>query len=468
MSRSKRRSQFAIATICAFSLITAACGGDDEDTATTEAATATTEAEDTATTVAEDTATTVADDTATTEAAETATTEAAETATTEAAGEATGTPIKIGLVYSGTGRTALTYGMTDGVANAWAEWVNTEMGGVNGHPVEIVAADGQSTGEGAVAAANELISAGVVGIVIQDSTAENAIAETITAAGIPMIGGTANGRPSDTGDAHWPNTYFPTATSNPASAASTMMATAAAGLTKFSAAVCAEVPACAEAGKLYEPVAPTLGIEYVGLVTVGAADPSYTAPCLELVSKGADVINLGLAPQTGIAVIEECQLQGYEGAFAAGNNSITAPDFEAVEGLRLIGGLNGFPWWADAPVVETFRTVNEQYGDGDDVRNSSATTTWSALELFRKSVGESGPAADAEVTSADVISVYQSISGETLDGLLPTPITFTADGFQPVVSCFWLFDMKDAKFATITLGDSGNGAEGDLQSTCFG
>jgi branched-chain amino acid transport system substrate-binding protein len=468
MSRSKRRSQFAIATICAFSLIAAACGDDDDEaTTTTEAAgTATTEAE------AEDTATTEAEaeDTATTEAEadDTATTEAEATDSTEPAGEATGTPIKIGLVYSETGRTASTYGMTDGVANAWAEWVNTEMGGVNGHPVEIVAADGQSTGEGAVSAANELLSAGVVGIIIQDSTAENAIAETITAAGIPMIGGTANNRPSDTGDAHWPNTYFNTATSNPASAASTMFATTAAGFTKFAAAVCAEVPACAEAGGLYEAVGPGLGIEYVGLVTVGAADPSYTAPCLELVSKGSEVINLGLAPQTAIAVIEECQLQGYEGAFAAGNNSITAPDFEVIEGLRLVGGLNGFPWWADAPPAQLYRDINEQYGDGDDVRNSSATTTWSALELFRKAMGENGPAADAEVTAADVISVYQGISGETLDGLLPSPITYTAEGFQPVIPCFWLFDMQDGEFASINLGDSGNGVEGDLQSTCFG
>ena len=43
-----------------------------------------------------------------------------------------------------------------------------------------------------------------------------------------------------------------------------------------------------------------------------------------------------------------------------------------------------------------------------------------------------------------------------------------ADGFQPVVSCFWLFDMQDGVFSSITLGDSGNGVEGDLQSTCFG
>src|SRR5690606_36054123 len=164
---------------------------------------------------------------------------------------------------------------------------------------------------------------------------------TVTAAGIPMIGGTANNRPIDGGENSWPNTYFVTSPSNPVTAASTMMATAAAGLSSFSAAVCAEVPACAEAGGLYGAVGPAIGVEYLGLVTVGAADPSYTAPCLELVNLGADVINLGLATPAALAVISECQLQGFAGSFSAANNSITAPDFETLD-IRLIGGINGF------------------------------------------------------------------------------------------------------------------------------
>ena len=49
---------------------------------------------------------------------------------------------------------------------------------------------------------------------------------------------------------------------------------------------------------------------------------------------------------------------------------------------------------------------NEQYGDGDDVRNSSSTTTWTAVELFRKSITAYGPAADADVTPADVVAAY--------------------------------------------------------------
>lgn len=60
------------------------------------------------------------------------------------------------------------------------------------------------------------------------------------------------------------------------------------------------------------------------------------------------------------------------------------------------------------------------------------------------------------------------VGAETLDGLLPKPVTYVAEGFQPVLNCFWMFDMQDATFTSVALGDSGNGAEGDLASTCFG
>jgi branched-chain amino acid transport system substrate-binding protein len=393
--------------------------------------------------------------------------DAASDPTTDEADQPTGAPIALGVVYAETGRSASTYGIVDSVGTAWQDWVNSEMGGVGGHPVEVKFYDGASTGEGALAAANEAIADGVVGIIVQDSTAENAIAEAITTAGIPMIGGTSNGRPQDSGDAHWPNTYFTTAPSNPSAAVSSLLATKSAELGSFAAAVCSEVPACAEAGRLYTAVSPNLGVDYVGLVTVGAADPSYTAPCLELIGKDADVINLGLAPQTAVSLISECSLQGYDGAFGAIMNTVTAADFEDL-GVRMIGGINGFPWWADAEPVQNFLDAFDTYGDGADVRNPSATTTWSALELFRAAMEDFGPAADADVTSASVIEAYHQIDGETLDGLLPKPISYVEEGYQPLVDCFWLFDMNDeGEFSTISAGESGNGASGDLQTSCF-
>src|SRR5699024_9566123 len=121
-----------------------------------------------------------------------------------------------------------------------------------------------------------------------------------------------------------------------------------------------EVPSCADAGQLFDSLSPDFGLEYVGLVTVGASDPSYTAPCLELVNSGTEVINLGVEGATALSVIEECQLQGYEGMYSGATTTVSAADFEGVEGLRLIGSLNGFPWWADAPPAQQFRDAVDE------------------------------------------------------------------------------------------------------------
>src|SRR5690606_4032935 len=150
---------------------------------------------------------------------------------------------------------------------------------------------------------------------------------------------------------------------------------------------------CADAGQLYAALAPAFDVEYVGLVTVGAADPSYTAPCLELIGNGADNINLGVTSATGLSILEECELPGYEGTFSGATTTISAKDFEGVDGLHLVGMVNGFPWWSDDAPVQQFRDVVEEYGDGDDVRSPAGTSTWATLELFRKAMGERGPAA---------------------------------------------------------------------------
>lgn len=379
--------------------------------------------------------------------------------------EATGTTVKIGVLHGETGRTAGTYNTVDDVARAWADWVNSEMGGVGGHVVEIVPADTEGTGEAAAAAARELIAEDVVGVIIEDVNAEPATVDLLADAGIPYIGGTANSRPLELrGDEPWPNTHFVTAPSPPGVAAAALLAAESTEHKVLAAAVCAEVPACAEVRQLLSIVAEDLPVEFAGVVTVGAADPSYTAQCLELIDQGADVVSLGLTSDAALRLIEECDLQGYEGSWSASVNTVVASDFEEVEGLRLIGGINGFPWWADAEPVQTYRDITE--GAGIDARNPSATTTWSALELFRKAMEDSGPPADAEVTTADVVAAYHQVEGETLDGLLPKPLTFVEEGPQPYINCLWLFSMEDGEFSTVTSGESGNGASGDLQTSC--
>jgi branched-chain amino acid transport system substrate-binding protein len=378
----------------------------------------------------------------------------------------TGTKITLGLATALTGRTAAAYLSSQDVANAWVEMVNKEKGGVNGHPVEIAVGDNKGNGEGAAAAVREVVEEkGAIAVVVQDSTTENVAAQYLPTKNVPYIGGSANGRPA----AGWPNTFFHQAPSSPSLAAAPLVIAKALEGKKFGAAVCAEVPACSEAAKVYDAEAPTVGVEFVGLVTVGAADPSYQAPCLDLVGKGTDTVLLGLAPTTAQSMIEECTAQGFEGSYMATSNSVIVDQLEDIEGLKFAGALNGFPWWADAKPVQEFRDAMARYAPKADYRTTAATTTWAALELFRKTMAN-GPAATAPVTSADVTTAYQGIKEETLDGLLPQPITYSATGAQPLVKCFWPFKLEDGKVSSLTLDgfdEGNNGASGDLKSLCY-
>jgi branched-chain amino acid transport system substrate-binding protein len=133
--------------------------------------------------------------------------------------------------------------------------------------------------------------------------------------------------------------------------------------------------------------------------------------------------------------------------------------------MKMIGTLNGFPWWADAAPVERFRTAMEKYEGDTDIASTSTTTVWASLELFKKALGED----TATVDRASVTTAYSAIKDETLDGLLPQPITFTEGAAAPVVNCFWQYDFSAGDENPKLLapkGESGNGASGDLATAC--
>jgi branched-chain amino acid transport system substrate-binding protein len=46
-----------------------------------------------------------------------------------------------------------------------------------------------------------------------------------------------------------------------------------------------------------------------------------------------------------------------------------------------------------------------------------------------------------------VIAAYGTIADETLDGLLPEPLTFTAGEPGPPVDCFWLYTAEDGELS---------------------
>jgi branched-chain amino acid transport system substrate-binding protein len=401
------------------------------------------------------------------------TTAAAAPATTAAAAapaapaKPSGDPVKIGLIFAETGRASSAYKNSGKVAEAWAQWVNTEKGGIGGRPVEVISVDDKSDAAAAQAGAKDLVEAkGVVGLVLQDSTAESAVETYVNDKKFPVIGGSGNN--SAAGIGHGRSLYyFMTATGGPGASVANVHIAKKLGQAPFSAAVCSEVAACEAGARLLEGEAAKLGVKYSGVLKVSASAPNYTAECLEIISRNADVgreagyVQIGTDPTTLARFVKDCNRQKFGGYYGASANSLTESALDGLDDLRMGGFINGFPWWSDAAPVKQFRAAMGTYAKGLDFRDPASTSTWATLELFRK-VNPKAPA-----NKDEVLKNYWNVKNESLDGLLPKAVTYTEGKPSPVLNCMWTVNYTKGKFATLDMGaDSGNGQTGDLKTWC--
>lgn len=373
----------------------------------------------------------------------------------------TGTPVKIGYLLAQSGPLASTVAAAGPAAQAWESATNN-AGGIDGHPVEIVLADSKGDASAATAAAKKLVEEEkVTAIMISDPVTEAPLSEYLSDADIPVIGAGGYAAPVWT---KIPNFFTLTNTSYEVTA-SEVVAAAAAGAKTFGAVACVESATCAENDKVFSDTAKANGVAYSGTSLVSASAANYTAQCVSFKDSKTDAIALVLDGQTGTRVVQNCLQQGYEGMFAIGATSFDPAVYGKIDGLRLVGSLNGFPWWADAPAAAAFRDAMETYQKDVDYAAASATVAWTALELFKKVT-----TGMADITPVNVIAGYNALKDETLGGLLPQPLTFTEGKPSSPVTCFWQFDYtagEDNPKLLAPTGESGNGASGDLATACL-
>jgi branched-chain amino acid transport system substrate-binding protein len=130
ISRSKRRSRRLLAGVFGFALVAAACGSSDDSPSAADAP-----AETVAEAPADTTAEAPADTTA--EAPADTTAEAPADTTAAPSGEATGEPFRVG-VQNLEGDPNGSFPEFSIAMQAAAKYVNAELGGLNGRPIEIV------------------------------------------------------------------------------------------------------------------------------------------------------------------------------------------------------------------------------------------------------------------------------------------------------------------------------------------
>jgi branched-chain amino acid transport system substrate-binding protein len=329
------------------------------------------------------------------------------------------------------------------VLKGWAKNIN-KSGGLNGRKVAFDIVDTKGDAPKATAAVTRWSSdKSIVAVVLYDASTEGAVAEAVTAAGLPVIGGIGY---NPTAWGKLPN-WLPIATTFPAVINMGMRIGKEGGATKTVFPVCAENSSCAAAGPLAESASKALGMSFAGVLPVSVSAPDYTAECLKIKNDGVDFVMLGLTTAASLRLVQTCKTQGYAGQWGLFDGSVWPKVMKQNDpGVKIGIALSAFPWYVDDKPVADYRNQMNQAGvPADSWASPQGTAAYATMELFKKAITTSG--LPETVTRADVVKAYGSIRGETLGGLLPQPITFKPGQPQALVNCFWLASYERGKFS---------------------
>lgn len=362
-----------------------------------------------------------------------------QTSAATSAATPSGSPIKIGVIATTTGPQASGCNQGATVAPAWADWINKEKGGINGHPVQVTVKNDAGEPTTAQSVAKELVSAGVAVVLVSCDNLLPAYEGMFQAARIPLVSGPANNPDWYTKAGMYP---LPTDLIS-GQADQVAVAKQFAGATKVADLYCSEVAACAQAAPLKAAAAKKLGLGFESMA-VSSTAVNYTAQCLKLKQDKVDYAIISFVAPAGAKFIRDCQAQGYTPTFGTSSQSLGAKDLFDVKGAKLFGVAYGFPSNADAAAVQNFRDVMGRYAKGP-WREGVGSMSWVGLEAIRTAASTVSTA--ASVTAADITKGLDSFKDEDLGGLLANKVTFTAGkplglGKQP---CYFALGIKDGK-----------------------
>ncbi len=322
-------------------------------------------------------------------------------------------------------------------ATAWAQWVNATQGGINGHPVRVVVSDSGCDPAKMAAVVKEMVenqhAVALVGV--SDASTDTTIQPYVESKGVPVISAYDFNPVYTTSP-----TFFPVGTTTPTMQQAYAVAAQAAGAKTMGSIVCAEVANCLEGPKRFQGVAEQLGIAYGGTLAVSASAPNFTAECLQMQQKNVDFVVLSVAASVGVKLAQDCQLQGYNPTYMVPGPALDA-SYLTVKDLKVIGPQATFPYFSTDPKTNDYHAAMKQYANGN-TDGSAGSQAWASLELFRKAMAN----APDNPTSADVIQALYGLNGETLNGLLPSPVTYVSGQPSPGHTCFFLGGVKNGAY----------------------
>lgn len=108
----------------------------------------------------------------------------------ETSGDLTGDPVRVGFLDPSLAADASPD--VSAASKAAEEYINTELGGIDGRPLELVVCKTDTSAEKDLACANDLAGSNVIAVVDGFDKGSGAALPVLDSAGLPLIGGVAS------------------------------------------------------------------------------------------------------------------------------------------------------------------------------------------------------------------------------------------------------------------------------------
>lgn len=344
-------------------------------------------------------------------------------------------PIRIGSVGQLSGPAGATIRYLTEAVQVWAAWIN-DRGGVNGHPVEVLAVDDGGDPQTHRQAVQRLVEEeGVIAFVANPEalTGPESVSY-MESVGVATVGST---------QAH--PYYFTSPVYRPQAPHERGLYEAVVrgigaqardlGLSRWAIVTCVEVQTCDYDQEFVRGLVAEYGGEVVYWARASLAQPDYTAECLNARSAGADLFYVSLDSNSNVRLASACARQGYRPTYGFGAVVLT-DDVRSAPGLEgaLIGST--FPNWADTsvPGVAEMHEAYAQYAPGVAI-HPNTISGWVSAKIF-EACTRSLP---ADPTPRDVLVGCAQLD-EFDAGGLTAPYTYPLD--QPASNVICWFQVR--------------------------
>jgi branched-chain amino acid transport system substrate-binding protein len=332
--------------------------------------------------------------------------------------QATGTPVKVGVISDGGSGAIGTAPLVEQGAKMAVAYANAYRGGLAGHPIDLVICENQSTPAGAQACANQMVQDHVAAIVVPFTGQGAAEVPTLTKAGIPYI--TLSG--ASTQELTTPGAFDLTG-GYPATLGAFALSARHQGYAKFAMLVSNVPAAITGAEQLGSLVFRAAGVGYKVIpVNPGTAD--MTPQLQAAVSWGAKAIGI-----TGDVTLCSSFLKGYQTLSLGEPKYVIGPCLDpsifSTLGSVLGGSYLATTSAADASDMALYAAITRKYAPSVNPNPNTSANQASGLipvlSLLSIMHGYSGP-----VTAAAVKKQVMTVQN------VPVPlsggITFTCNG----------------------------------------